>query len=56
MKWSDQFWPSFCFAIQKPDNFSGFQMVITYLVGRFNLSGNQMVGYQMPGSKVKWTI
>ncbi len=34
----------------------GFQMVTIFLVGSLTMSGIQMVGYQMPGSKAKWTI
>jgi hypothetical protein len=34
---------------------SGFQMVVISLLGHFILSGTQMMGYQMPGLKAKWT-
>jgi hypothetical protein len=37
-------------------NLSSSQIVTISFVGRFILSSIQMIDYQMPGSKVKWTI
>jgi hypothetical protein len=48
IKWLDHFWRPSCFrSFENLMILSGFQMVTISLVGRFILTGIQMVGYLM---------